>query len=55
MRISVALGLATLKELFADELDRVVGRKGEHRADRGASGGLALSQRNAPATGRRHL
>ncbi len=36
LSFSVALGLATLKELFAEELDRVVGPKGKHRSDRTA-------------------
>ncbi len=36
LSFSVALGLATLKELFADELTRVVGPKGKHRPDRTA-------------------
>ncbi len=36
LSLSVALGLATLRELFASELDRVVGPKGQHRADRTA-------------------
>ncbi len=36
LSLSVALGLATLKELFADELTRLVGPKGKHRSDRTA-------------------
>ncbi len=34
LSLSVALGLATLQELFASELTRVVGAKGKHRTDR---------------------
>jgi len=36
LSLSVALGLATLQELFAEELSRLVGPKGTHQADRGA-------------------
>ncbi len=36
LSLSVALGLATLQELFASELTRLVGPKGKHRADRSA-------------------
>ena len=36
LSLSVALGLATVQELFAEELTRLVGPKGDHRADRTA-------------------
>lgn len=36
LSLSVALGLATLKELMEDELTRIVGPKGRHRSDRTA-------------------
>ena len=36
LSLSVALGLATLQELFAEELTRLVGPKGKHRGDRAA-------------------